>query len=592
MKKHLTWNNSKKKTISLIIVFSLFICLSAVGILLFGFPISDMYKVEYVKGHNDVLVQKYHKGEKLMFPEEPQKTGYNFIGWSLDKNKNNFLTQEISIEKELTLYAKWQENFYTLSYLDKEIKLSVNSSFEITNNILSIEGANNSLQIEEPQKSGFRFAGWQISDTISDFNLNEFDFSYIQGNQLILKPIFNEITVNFSFNNLCDLYDIQNLSHFSQISINETLTFDICLKENSNQSNLEIFTSNGNVSVNKLNNVYSVKISNINSNFTISINNAKVNKYEISFFSDNETITQIQKHGENILLPSLNKTGYKLIGFKDNQERIYTKEFIITENLSLIAIWEKECYNINLPNGNGQYILNVDNSYITTEKTISKEYNDSVSIEIILSSAYSNSQIVVYAISETGNIYPTKENNLFLFKNINSNFEVVVDNVSLNSYLVSVDGKSYGHFEYGSWILVNKNTITIKHALSNKQTTIKSIFNDENFGGWFINNNVVINCLIQDISNSESEINITGKYSKVVSKITLEANGGTLDKTEYLYLEGSELSLPIPTKNGYTFAGWFIKLVEVNTEVDFSLSEKFEKPNCSYMTLYAGWIKN
>ena len=49
--------------------------------------------------------------------------------------------------------------------------------------------------------------------------------------------------------------------------------------------------------------------------------------------------------------------------------------------------------------------------------------------------------------------------------------------------------------------------------------------------------------------------------------------------------------MPIPTKQGYKFAGWYVKLVEVNTQVDDAQSVKFAQITDTYMVLYAGWIK-
>ena len=89
----------------------------AVWKLLIHRPAALTCKVEYIKEIGDVIVQTYLKGEKLSFPDTPTKSGYDFAGWSLDENKNNFITTEIVVDKALTLYAKWQE---------KEIKLSFN----------------------------------------------------------------------------------------------------------------------------------------------------------------------------------------------------------------------------------------------------------------------------------------------------------------------------------------------------------------------------------------------------------------------------------------------------------------------------------
>lgn len=70
--------------------------------------------------------------------------------------------------------------------------------------------------------------------------------------------------------------------------------------------------------------------------------------------------------------------------------------------------------------------------------------------------------------------------------------------------------------------------------------------------------------------------------------ITYHLNGGTNDsgnKTGYTILD-DKFELKIPTKNGYTFAGWYLDetLTEAVTFVDTSKHENFD--------LYAKWLKN
>ena len=108
-------NHLKRKFqgVSVLIVFILIIAISG---LLYGITKKFTYTVEYVKGFGDVFVQTYFKGQKLSLPDAPQQTGYHFMGWSLDENTNEFINTETVINKQLTLYAKWQEKEYSLHH--------------------------------------------------------------------------------------------------------------------------------------------------------------------------------------------------------------------------------------------------------------------------------------------------------------------------------------------------------------------------------------------------------------------------------------------------------------------------------------------
>lgn len=64
-------------------------------------------------------------------------------------------------------------------------------------------------------------------------------------------------------------------------------------------------------------------------------------------------------------------------------------------------------------------------------------------------------------------------------------------------------------------------------------------------------------------------------------EVTLDLDGGNGNDKEYI-LRGQKLTLPTPTKDGYTFDGWF----NGENEYDFSL------PVISTLSLTAHWVKN
>jgi len=237
------------------------------------------------------------------------------------------------------------------------------------------------------------------------------------------------------------------------------------------------------------------------------------------------------------------------------------------------------------------FIIKHNGELLTTNKIINKTYNETLEFEIVLSQAYSNSNIMVYALKNNTNIYPEIIDNNYIFNNIDSNMKIIVDNVELNSYSVTIDGTYYGDFGYGSWILVSGDTIEIKNILTNQITLVKTLIVDNDFAGWLCNDKILVNCIVQDICDDNSNIEIFGNYSKRVSKIKLVFNNGINDTKELLFVEGEPFELPTPIRPGYIFVGWFEKLVEVNTVVDEELSVKFEKLTNIYTILYAGWTK-
>lgn len=119
---------------------------------------------------------------------------------------------------------------------------------------------------------------------------------------------------------------------------------------------------------------------------------------------------------------------------------------------------------------------------------------------------------------------------------------------------------------------------------------------DIEFDYFTLNSNIVCNGnIISGIFKGNVENNGTitgGTFCGFVSgngtiadsakvKVTLDLDGGNGNDKEYI-LRGQKLTLPTPTKDGYTFDGWF----NGENEYDFSL------PVFSTLSLTAHWIKN
>ena len=119
---------------------------------------------------------------------------------------------------------------------------------------------------------------------------------------------------------------------------------------------------------------------------------------------------------------------------------------------------------------------------------------------------------------------------------------------------------------------------------------------DIEFNYFTLNSNIVCNGnIISGIFKGDVENNgtITGGtfYGNVSGngtiadsakfEVTLDLDGGNGNDKEYI-LRGQKLTLPTPTKDGYTFDGWF----NGENEYDFSL------PVISTLSLTAHWVKN
>ena len=583
--------SNKYKKILAISIFALVSCIlitCSIGLYLLC---NEVYTVKYIHDENNIIVQTYYKGEKILFPETPTKTGYSFVGWSLNKDEENILTQDVYVDGELTLYAQWKENVYTLSYGDQDIYLTHEHTFLQNNNKLIIIGKNTSIEISQPSQSSKTFIEWTIYDGTQYYSLSDFSFDNLYTQQLQLIPQFEDIVYSFTLPTSRD-FTITNLSHNNFINQCDTLSFTLLLSNRVNLSTPNIYSSSGNVYVNTIDKGFNVSISNFIDNFEVIIDNININTYNITFNNNGEQLSQTIQHGGSIDSNQFSRLGYTLIGFRDSNNNIYHEGDIVTSNLILDVIWEKNLYSITLPRNNGMFALLLESETLSANRTIYKEYNDSIEFSVILSKAYNHSNYIVYGLNGGEKILPTaKDSNVFIFDNIQCNMEIVISNISLNYYNVVIDGENYGKVSYGSWIYIEDTTICVRDISTNMIIEASSLINNNEFHGWMCNNENLTTCMIQDVADENGNVEIYGIYTKKIAKVTLVANGGELTITELIIVEGEENTLPTPTRQGYIFAGWYTKLVEINTEVDIVSSTQFTEITSITTTLYAGWHK-
>ena len=590
MENRLNLLGSKK--IKWAIVCTLMVLGMALGITIFSIAktlnTGLTFNVEFVTGVSDVLIQTYQKGEKLNFPATPTKDGFCFMGWSLDKNSNNFITTDFIVDKELTVYANWQQKQYNLTFENQTYNLNYNTNLSLLQNKVCFSYNNNLVALEAPTLKNKTFLKWQITDGVNTFEFDNFNFNNVNGSNLTLVPVYSDIVVNYNIYGDFSKATV-NTPLNGNITLGDSLEFELTLDNSVNNSNISLFVTSGKVNYVKTENTYKIIVSDFNDNVNIYVNNITLNNYLIEYNLGETTTKLMQKHGETITPPVLSKEGYKLIGFKDDLGNTINLHHSITSNMVLTPVWEIETYTAEFPNSYGKYVVNLNHKHFNNGETLEINYGDDLALEITLSKAYSNSNIAVYAITNDTIITPIIVGKYYTFKNITNNLKIIVDNVKINTYSLIVDEKNYGCFSYGSWISVENNLITITENITRNTTSIGALTPNEMFGGWYYDETEVLtNSFIQDLENMQV-VNICGKYFKNATRVQLMLNGGIADTTELIIIENENYLLPTPTKSGYEFAGWFTTLVEVNTQVNEELSEKFTEITGRYLVLYAGW---
>jgi len=125
----------------------------------------------------------------------PTKEGYTFEGWYSDSNFTNYVS-EITIGSigNLTLYAKWNINSYTLSF-------NSNGGSPVT--AITQDYATTVSKPTDPTKVGYTFAGWY-----SDSNLSTaYTFTTMPAEDITLYAKWNINSYNINYYIQPDDYD-------------------------------------------------------------------------------------------------------------------------------------------------------------------------------------------------------------------------------------------------------------------------------------------------------------------------------------------------------------------------------------------------
>ena len=130
----------------------------------------------------ELLVKNVLYGEDVTPPEEPIKEGYSFTGWS---------KAYTDITNDMEIYAEYQINVYTVTFLDTD---------ESVLKEINVEHGNDAVPPEAPTKEGHTFIGWsknyfEISSDMeiyAQYEINVYTVTFLDANETVLKELIVE----------------------------------------------------------------------------------------------------------------------------------------------------------------------------------------------------------------------------------------------------------------------------------------------------------------------------------------------------------------------------------------------------------------
>lgn len=470
------------------------------------------YKITYELngGKLNNLIESYNIESKTFTIGTPKKEGYTFIGWKI--NNLGDLLKKYTIEKgtigDINLVANYSPNSYNVKYdanggigTMEDSKYVYDKEGTLTKNVFTYEGKN--------------FIGWSLTkdgEVLYKDGEQMKNLTNVLNDEVILyaKWETKKFTVKFY-----DMFDIllseQTVEYGKKPTIPKTSLWEG-----------HTFTGwTPEITIIKDNVDYVANFTKDKYTITFDFNRGKQNDTkDLEYYVDTETF----------VLEHPTREGYTFIGWTGSNGIRKTLDVTIqkgsTGNRTYKANWQANSYNITLnPNGGNVLISNVyvpfDSEYgilpIPTRTGYTFEgwyYNDTL-------------------INEDTSL------------KINSNHELIA------KWKV-IDYKLEYNLNGGTANLPSKyNVETESFTL---ETPIKTGYI---FTGWTGSNGSVPQTNITIEKGSIGERNYTANWKVQEYKISYNLNGGSANSLITSYnIESNTITLPTPTRIGYTFEGW------------------------------------
>jgi uncharacterized repeat protein (TIGR02543 family) len=430
----------------------------------------------------------------------PMREGYTFLGWFEDSGISSPFTKTQMPLGDITLYAGWQINQYTIVFEEN----GGEALTDLTDDYLS------ELDLPTPIREGYTFLGW-----------------------------FEDAGVSIAFTD--STMPINGITLYAGWQINR---YDIVFKDYDESGDLIIsqdYMSQLEAPVDpvKLGHTFIGWFTDINDEAPYVFNTMpeggitlypkwQVNSYTISFDPGNGEALQdiVAEYLSEITLPTPIREGYRFLGwYVEGAEPMqkFTETTMPAENITLWALWQVEFYQLTFA-----------------------DYDESGDLVYDL--------YFEQAIPTPSD--PTKEGYTFLGWYEDLNNDSMFTLTTMPSHSITLYPK-WAASPATIYFVVEGLDIPPLEAFTGDLFELPQlVLEGKSFIGWFTEDTFINQVFWTEVPVGESTL--YGKWEDVLYTITYEENGGTevLDET-HAYLDGLTEPTP-PTKDGYIFDGWYI----------------------------------
>ncbi|MGM9971511.1 MAG: InlB B-repeat-containing protein, partial [Anaeroplasmataceae bacterium] len=119
----------------------------------------NTYTISFnTNGGSAVADQRVNYNEAASAPTSPTKTGYRFVGWYSDSSLNTAYDFSDSVTSSITLYAKWEEITYSVTYV-------INGHGQAQESLSNVTSLPTTLP--ELSEVGYEFKGWYTDEALT-----------------------------------------------------------------------------------------------------------------------------------------------------------------------------------------------------------------------------------------------------------------------------------------------------------------------------------------------------------------------------------------------------------------------------------------
>ena len=453
------------------------------------------------------------------------KEDFDFVCW-IDDTATPVTSIKAHNVEPVSLTAVWRAKVYAVEY-------ETNGGITIANKT-SYTATDGTITLGESKKRGYVFDGWYENEDLSGEKVDEIDCSERRNITLYAAWKLEKYSIAYDLaggknNPNPNSYTIESDDIVLLAPIKDGYSFDGWFDEEGNEVEKIAKGSVGNVSLSASWSIveYTVTFDSKGGN--------KINPYIYTVESEDYT------------LPSANRNYYDFVGwFDENGNKVVKLESAMLKSFTLTAEWIAHTYTITYDYNGGTQVKNPTSYTVETETFVLAEptkegytfdgwFNGELKVtqiekgchaDIKLTAKWSATEYIVTFGSNGGN--------------------------EVNPYIYTVESDNYS--------LPNANR------------------NYYDFVGWFDENGKQVKTIESSMLKS---FTLTAQWTAHVYTITYDFNGGAEVKNPTSYtVETETFVLLEPTKEGYTFEGWYSGNIKV---------AQIEKGSHGDITLTARW---